>query len=95
MFVYRKTIWNKVGSGFSNPNQSKVFKIGKHKVLLSRSARLDRYGNPVHTATLIKSNGQVGNSYRSNGNATLVVSKMFVKNGIGVRYSKNPYKRKG
>ena len=46
-FVKRKTIWNSVGGGFSNPGESRVCKIGKHKVLVTRSAKLDRYGNPV------------------------------------------------
>ncbi len=31
-YVFRKTIWDNVGGGFSNPRQSKVCKIGRHKV---------------------------------------------------------------
>ena len=84
-FVKRKTIWNAVGGGFSNPGQSKVFRIGKHKVLVTRSAKLDRYGNPVHTATYIRKDGSLGASYRSNGSATLTVSRALKKMGIDTK----------
>lgn len=36
-FVYRDTIWNSVGGGFSNPGETRIVKIGKHKVLVSRA----------------------------------------------------------
>ena len=87
-YVYRSTIWKSVGGGFSNPGESKVCKVGKYKVLLSRSKRLNKYGNPIHTATLINSNGTLGKSYRSDGSATLVVSKSLKRNGIDTRYPK-------
>ena len=88
-FVYQDTIWKAVGGGFSNPGETRIENVGKHKVLITRSDRLDRYGNPVHTATLIKSDGSMGISSRSNGNATLVVADMLKKNGIDVRYKKH------
>ena len=47
-FVYYDTIWKGVGGGLSNPGESRLCKVGKHKVLLTRSERLNRYGNPVH-----------------------------------------------
>ena len=87
-YVFRSTIWNSVGGGFSNPNESKVCKVGKHKVLLTRANKLDRYGNPVHSATLIKKYGSLGKSYKSNGSATYVVSKALKINGIETKYSK-------
>lgn len=88
-YVYRSTIWKSVGGGFSYGGESKLFKVGKHKVLLSRSERLDKYGNAVHTATVINPNGSLGSSYRGNGSATLVVSKALKRNGINTKYSKN------
>lgn len=86
-YVYKDTIWSKVGGGFSNPGESKIVNIGKHKVLVSRADRLDRYGNPVHSATYVNKDGSLGKSARSNGNATLVVSDCLKKNGINVKYN--------
>ena len=86
-YVKYDTIWKSVGGGFSNPGQSKVFKVGKHKVLLSRSDKLDRNGNPVHTATLINKDGSLGESYKSTGAATLVISRAFNKNGIETKHT--------
>ena len=85
-YVQRKTIWNKVGGGFSNPGESKIFNIGKHKVLLTRGEKLDKYGNPIHTATVMQKNGQLGKPYRSNGSATEVVTGALRKNGVDVKY---------
>ena len=87
-YVKESTIWNSVGSGFSSPGQSKIFKVGSHKVLLSRAERLDRYGNPVHTATVINKDGSLGASYRSNGNATYIVSNALRRNGIDTKFKK-------
>ena len=87
-YVKYKTIWNSVGGGFSNPNESKVCKVGRHKVLVTRSDKLNRNGNPVHTATYINKDGSLGKSHRSDGSATLVVSRALKKNGIDTRYSK-------
>lgn len=86
-YVNSSTIWKSVGGGFSNPGESKVCKVGKYKVLVSRGDRLDRYGNPVHTATLINKDGSLGASYRSNGSASLVVSRALRRNGIDTKYS--------
>lgn len=89
-YVYYDTIWKGVGGGLSNAGESKLCKVGKHKVLLTRSDRLDRYGNPVHTASLVRGGRTVGYSAKSNGSATLVVSEMFAKNGIETkRHKKN------
>lgn len=85
-YVKYDTIWNAVGGGFSNPNQSAIFKVGKHKVLLSRAEKLDRYGNPVHTATVINSDGSLGKSCRTNGSATLAVSGALKKCGVQTKY---------
>ena len=43
-FVYDTTIQNNVPGALSNPGQSVVCKVGKHKVLVSRKEKLDRYG---------------------------------------------------
>ena len=84
-YVQRKTIWNKVGGGFSNPGESKIIDVGKHKVLLTRGEKLDKYGNPVHTATLMQKNGQLGKPYRSTGSATDIVAGALRRNGIEVK----------
>ena len=85
-YVKRDTIWKSVGGGLSNPGQSKICKVGQHKVLLTRADKLDRYGNPVHTATVINKDGSLGESYRSNGDAAIVVSEALKKSGIETRY---------
>ncbi|MGN0807606.1 MAG: hypothetical protein ACI4MN_04065 [Candidatus Coproplasma sp.] len=85
-YVKYSTIWNSVGGGFSNPGQSKIIKVGNHKVLLTRADKLDRYGNPVHTATVINEDGSLGKSYRSNGSATIVVSGALKKSGVETKY---------
>ena len=85
-FVKRDTIWNAVGGGFSNPNESKICKVGRHKVLLTRAGMLNKYGNPIHTATLIKPDETLGKSYRSSGSATFIVSEALKRNGISTKY---------
>lgn len=91
-YVYYDTIWKGVGGGLSNPGESRICKVGKHTVLLSRANKLDRYGNPVHTASLIKNGRLVGYSVKSNGSATMVVSNMLSKNGIDTK--RHSYKNK-
>lgn len=94
-FVYYTTIWNSVGGGFSNPGEKRICNVGKHKVLVERAERLDRNGNPVHTATVIKKNGSFGESYRSNGSATLVVSEALKRNGVDTKRHTTPRKASG
>ncbi len=92
-YVKYSTVWNSVGGGLNNPGESKLVKVGKHKILLSRAEKLDRYGNPVHTATLINKDGTVGASYRSNGHATFTTAAALNKNGIEVKKTKKTVKR--
>lgn len=92
-FVHYSTIWKSVGGGFSNPGESKVCKVGKHKVLVSRADRLDYYGNPVHTATVIRKDGSMGATCRSNGSATFTVEKALQRSGIDVKRSSPKKKR--
>lgn len=87
-YVKYGTIWKGVGGGLSNPNEAKICKVGKHKVLLTRSSKLNRNGNPVHTATYINKDGSLGKSHRSDGSATLVVSRALKKNGIDTKHTK-------
>ena len=87
-YVYYDTIWKGVGGGLSNPGESRLCSIGKHKVLLTRGDRLDRYGNPVHTASLVRGGRTVGYSAKSSGSATMVVSKMLEKNGVETKRHK-------
>lgn len=81
-YVRYSTIWNSVGGGFSNPGESRVCKVGRHKVLVTRSPYLNKYGNPVHTATIINRDGSLGESYRGTGSATYIVENALKKNGI-------------
>lgn len=87
-YVFRDTIWKNVGGGLSYPNESKICKVGKHKILLVRADKLNRYGNPVHTATIINKDGSPGLSYKSDGSATLVVSNLLKKKGVETKYKK-------
>ena len=87
-FVYHSTVWKNVGGGLSNSGESKICKVGKHKLLLTRSVYLDRYGNPVHTAALINRDGTMGASYKSNGSATFIAEKALNRNGIDVKRRK-------
>lgn len=84
-YVKRDTVWKSVGGGFSNAGETKIVKVGNYKVLLSRAEKLDRYGNPVHTATLIKKDGTMGKSCRSNAPAYTTVSWALKKNGIDTK----------
>lgn len=84
-YVRRSTIWKAVGGGFSNAGEAKVCKVGKYKVLVTRANKLDRYGNPVHTATVINKDGTVGSSYRANGNASLVVQEALRRSGVSTK----------
>ena len=87
-YVNYKTIFNSVGGALSNPNESKICKIGKHKVFLTRLPKLNKYGNPVHSATYIHKDGSLGPTYKSVGSATLVVSGALRRVGIFTRYPK-------
>lgn len=93
-FVYRDTIWKNVGGGLSSPGQSKVCKVGKYKILLTRSQKLNQYGNPVHTATLINKDGSTSLSVRSTGSATLIVSNLLKKKGVETKYKSYSQKSK-
>ena len=84
-YVKRQTIWKSVGGGFSNPGETKICKIGDHKVLLTRSDKLNKYGNPIHTATVINKDGSLGMSVRSTGSATMIVSQALKKSGIDTK----------
>lgn len=84
-FVYSATIRKNVRE-LNNPGESKICKVGKHKVLLTRSNKLDSYGNPVHTAAYINKDGTTGVSYRTNGSAAYAVIRMLKKKNIDVKH---------
>ena len=92
-YVKYETVWNAVGGGLNTPGESKVCRVGKHKVLLERSSKLNKYGNPVHTATVINEDGSLGDSYRGAGSATLIAGKALEKSGVKVKHN-NPYTKK-
>lgn len=85
-FVQYETIWKSVGGGLSNPGETKICRVGKHKVFAQREERLDRYGNPVYNVTVIKGNGTTGATVRSNGSLTQVVSQALKKEGVETKH---------
>ena len=87
-WVRRSTVWQSVGGGLSYPGEQKICKVGKHKVLLVRSEKLNRYGNPVHTATLSDRHGRLGRSHRGTGSATMIAEEALRRNGIDVKHPK-------
>lgn len=91
-FVNHSTVWNSVGGGFSTPGEAKVFRVGKHKVLVKRSENLNKYGQPIHTATYINQDGTLGASSRSSGSATMIVETALKKNGIETKYKRKTVK---
>ncbi len=84
-YVHYDTVWKGIGGGLSNPGESRVCKVGKYQVLLTRGEKLDSYGNPIHTACLVKKGKTVGRSAKSNGYVPFIVSKMLNRNGIEVK----------
>ena len=85
-FVHRSTVWNNVGGGLSSPGASKLCKVRGHKVLISRSRRLNKYGNPVHTVSVLSDSGNVRATTRGSGSATLIASRALKKVGIDTKY---------
>lgn len=84
-YVNYRTLWNSVGGGLSSPGASRVCTVGKHKMLVTRDQKLDCYGNPVHTVSVIRPDGTTGRSYRTNGSATLACEQALKAEGIQVR----------
>ncbi len=85
-YVKYSTVWKGVGGGLSNPGEAKVCKVGTHKVLVARSDKLNKYGNPVHTVTVINKDGSLGGSYRGAGSATYIASVALKRNGIDTKH---------
>lgn len=85
-FVYNTTISKNVPGALSNPGESKLLKVGSHKVLLSRKERLDKYGNPVHMASVISKNGVSSKPYKSNGGGRHAVAGALRTANISVKY---------
>lgn len=87
-FVYDSTIRNNVPGALSDPGQSVVCKVGRHKILVSRREKLDKYGNLVHISSVIGKDGIPNKPYSSNGGAQHSVAGALKKSGIGIRYRK-------
>ena len=86
MFVKYSTIKKSVPGALSYPNQSFTCSVGKHKVSVTRASKLDRHGNPVYTANVLGSRGNVISSHRTNGNCHTAVSGALKKAGIKTKY---------
>ena len=93
-FVFYKTIWKNVGGGLSYGGQFKVCNVGGHKLLVERSERLDKYGNPVHRVSVLDRDGSIVASARSNGPASLTASNALKKVGIATKRPKPWYEKK-
>lgn len=93
-YVQYSTIWKGVGGGFSNPGETKICKVGAHKVLVKRGNTLDKNGNPRHTVTYINKDGSLGQSYTGTGSATLIASKALAKSGVETKHKSNFPKKK-
>lgn len=81
-FVYYDTIRNQTRGGLTSPGEQKRMRIGKYKVSVERAQRLDRYGNPVHTASVYDDYGRLMSSYRSNGPVEHTVSGALRRIGV-------------
>lgn len=90
-FVWYKTLWNSVMGVANSPGESATVKVGKHKVKLQRSENLNKYGNPVHTATVYNKDGSIASSYRGTGGQHLVTTNALHKAGIDVKKHKIDY----
>lgn len=90
-FVWYKTVWNSVMKVANNPGESATVNVGKHKVKLERSENLNKYGNPVHTATVYNKDGTIASSYRGTGGQHLVTTNALHKAGIDVKKHKIDY----
>ena len=92
-YVNYQTLWKGVGGGLSNPGESRVCKVGKHRILVSSSQRLNYYGNPVHTVSVIRPDGTVGRAYRTSGSATTACEQALKSEGIQVRHRTAPRRK--
>ncbi len=62
--------------------QSKVVSLDDGRsVLVSRNVYLNKYGNPVYRASFLGKDGATfGNSVRTSGSGSVVLSELFSKN---------------
>ena len=87
-YVQYSTISKSVGSKSFSPGEIKVCSVGKHKVVVQRHERLDRYGNPVHTAAVVKKGGSLAPSHTGNGSVSTTVSRALGKSGVKTKWNK-------
>lgn len=90
-FVWYKTLWNSVSGVANKPGESANVKVGKHKVKLQRSKNLNKYGNPVHTATVYNKDGSIASTHTSDGGQANVTTAALYKAGIEVKRHKPDY----
>lgn len=88
-FVYYNTVSKSVWkSGGYNPGETRVCKIGSHKVVLTRAERLDRSGNPVYTGTVIRKDGTAGKAYKTNNSPAGAAIGALHGEGVLTKYPK-------
>ena len=84
-FVHEKTLWESVGGGFHLAGEERLCKVGKHKLLVRRSERLNRMGNPIHYVTYVHPDGTMGKTFSTTGSAMLAAKDALRSEGIEVR----------
>lgn len=90
-FVWYKTLWNSVSGVANKPGESATVKVGKHKVKLQRSKNPNKYGKPVHTATVYNNDGTIASTHTSDGGQANVTTTALYKAGIDVKKHKIEY----
>jgi len=92
-YVQYETIKKGMGTGLNYPGEMKVCTIGKHKVVVQRHERLDRYGKPIYTAATLKGDGSLGPKHTGKGSVSTTVSRALGKSGVKTKWGKS--KRSG
>ena len=91
-YVQYLTLSKAVGGGLLYPCEKKLSKVGKHQVLVERGQYLNKYGNPIHTVSILTRNGTVAASCKGVGDPALLTSKALKKMGIDTKYGKKSKK---
>ena len=87
-YVYQSTIKKNVPYSINNPGETIRVKVGAHRLKVTRADRLDRYGNPVYTATVLGRSAPRNASYKTNGHVQHAVQGALWASGVLVRFPK-------
>ena len=84
-YVQYKTVCNSVEKLSNKQGESKVCRVGKHKVIVTKLGK-DKRGRDRHLATLLKENGRLGDSQVASGAPVRAISGTLKKNGVEIKY---------